>query len=199
LNGTSRTFSTPEPNDEETLLMAFFRRRKLTMAALLAIGLLATPVLGGETGAASQEGDDRPVIGIDLKAPVKVVYQITTSETQEGVGKGLFYLKRLHDSYLAAGVDPKLLDIRAVFHGEAAVHLLTDDAWNRVRNESQGNPNTALISELVKSGVHIELCNAHRMRSGWAKSDVHPDVLLVMGAYLRIIDLQRQGYAYIRF
>jgi len=172
------------------------------LACLLTIGslgLLATAASGDEPTAVSKEEDDRPVIGIDLKGPIKVVYQITTPEMQEGVGKGLFYLKRLHDSYLAAGVDPKQLDIRAVFHGEAGAHLLTDDAWNRVKNESTGNPNTTLISELVKRGVHIELCNAHRVRSGWAKSDVHPDVLLVMGAYLRLIDLQRQGYAYIRF
>lgn len=147
----------------------------------------------------SPAGDDRPVIGIEHEGPIKVVFQITTPDMKNGVGKGLYYLKKIHAGYLAAGVAPDQLDIRAVFHGDGAEHLLTDEAWNRIRKESQGNPNTQLISELVKSGVSVELCDTRRVANGWAKSDVHPNVLLVKGAYQRIIDLQLRGYAYIRF
>src|SRR5690606_16302798 len=106
---------------------------------------------------------------------------------------------KLHDSYVTAGIDPDQLDIRAVYHGPASVHLLTDEAWNRHRDETTGNPNTAILSELAERGVHVELCNTRRISNGWAKSDVHPDVLLVSGAYQRLIDLQIRGYAYIRF
>ena len=92
-----------------------------------------------------------------------------------------------------------LLDIRAVFHGDASTHLLTDEAYNRVKGTDTGNPNTKLIAELAKAGVHIELCDSRRREEGWAKSDIHPDVLLAEAAFARIIDLQMRGYAYIRF
>lgn len=168
----------------------------IALACLLAIGTLGR--LATSSKADGTDADDRPVIDLEHKGSIKVVYQITTGDLKNGVNKGLFYLDKLHASYVAAGFDPDQLDIRGVFHGEGAAHLLTDDAWSRVKKESKGNPNTALISEMVKNGVHVELCDSRRAESGWAKSDVHPDVLLVKGAYLRVIDLQQSGYAYIR-
>lgn len=175
----------------------------VAMACLLAfssLGILTALANGGEAVATSQqEADDRPVIDFDHEGPIKVVFQITTPGTRDGVSQGLFHLNQLHDSYVAAGTDPDQLDIRAVFHGDGSIHLLTDEAWNRVRGESGGNPSTALISELTKKGVHVELCDSRRVSNGWAKADVHPGVLLVKGAFQRLIDLQRQGYAYIRY
>lgn len=172
-------------------------------ACLLAFGLfgmLAVLAPEVEASATLQEGaDDRPVIDFNHEGPIKVVFQITTPGLRDGVSQGLFHLNQLHDSYVAAGADPDQLDIRAVFHGDGAVHLLTDEAWNRVQGESGGNPSTALISELTKKGVHVELCDSRRVSNGWAKSDVHPGVLLVKGAFQRLIDLQGQGYNYIRY
>ena len=161
------------------------------LASLVAVGLLigaATPV----TAAEPANPDDRPVIGIENKRPIKVVIQMTTAETKDGIGKGLIALKKLHEGYLQAGVAPSNLEIHAVIHGDGAVHLLADE-------ESDGNPSAELISELVKKGISVELCDSRRRQNGWEKSDVYKDVRLVEGAYQRIIDLQLQGYAYIRF
>src|SRR5690606_27497137 len=148
----------------------------------------ATTASGQDAQATPEATGERAVIGIEHRGPIRVVYQITSDDMKDGVGAGLFYLKKLHDSYIAAGIAPDLLDIRAVYHGPASVHLLTDEAWNRDRNETTGNPNTAILSELAERGVHVELCNTRRISNGWAKSDIHPDVLLVSGAYQRLID-----------
>lgn len=178
------------------------RRTILGTTALLML-MLAAPAAAGhpsEDGqAAPDAGGERAVIGIEHQGPIRVVYQITSDEMKDGVGAGLFYLKKLHASYLAAGIAPDQLDIRAVYHGPASAHLLTDKAWNRHHNATAGNPNTAILSELAQRGVHVELCNTRRISNGWTKSDIHPDVLLVGGAYQRLIDLQLRGYAYIRF
>lgn len=141
----------------------------------------------------------RPIIGLQYEGPIRVVYQISADEWKDGVGKGLLYLRNLHRGYLDAGVDPERINIHSVFHGAAADHLLTDEAWNRWRGESDGNPNTQLIADLARRGVEIELCDTRRVANGWSKTDVHPDVVLVAGAYQRIIDLQLQDFAYIRF
>lgn len=154
---------------------------------------------GADAKPSPQSQAERPVIGIEHRGPIKVVFQVTGDDRKGGVGKGLFYLRKLYDGYLAAGVGPEQLDIHAVYHGAASDHLLTDEAWNRVRKETGGNPNSAVIAELVERGISVELCDTRRVANGWAKSDVHPDVKLVSGAYHRIIDLQLRGYAYVKF
>ena len=143
--------------------------------------------------------DARPVTGLQHDGPVRVVYQISANEWKDGVGKGLLYLRNLHQAYTDAGVEVDRLQIHAVFHGTAAEHLLTDRAWNRRHEDAASNPNTALIAELTRRGVAVELCDTRRVANGWSKDDIHPDVVLVDGAYQRIIDLQLQGFAYIRF
>ncbi|QDT16676.1 DsrE family protein [Alienimonas californiensis] len=163
------------------------------LAALLAPGPAAT-------AAPTEAGDDgRPVIGLQYDGPIKVVYQVSDDEWKDDVGKGLLYLGKLRDYYEKQGVPAERLDIRAVYHGEAAAHLLTDEAWRKYGFEGEANPNTAVISKLTERGVTVELCNARRQREGWAKNEIHPDVQLAQAAYARLIDLQHQGYAYIRF
>ncbi|WP_164102083.1 DsrE family protein [Candidatus Laterigemmans baculatus] len=159
----------------------------------------ASETQSAERKAAANSQADRPVIGIEHRGPIKVVFQVTGDDMKEGVGKGLFYLRKIYKGYLAAGIHPDQLDIHAVYHGDASDHMLSDEAWNRVRNETGGNPNSEILTELAKLGVSVELCDTRRVANGWAKSDVHPDVKLVSGAYHRIIDLQLRGYAYAKF
>lgn len=147
----------------------------------------------------ADDSDPREVIGLQHEGPIRVVYQISKDEWKDDVGKGLLYLKKLRTYYGKKGIDPKRLDIHAVFHGSASTHLLTDEAYNRVKGVKTGNPNTQLIAELAKQGVHIELCDSRRREEGWKKSDIHSDVDFAEAAYARLIDLQLQGYAYIRF
>lgn len=181
-------------------MMLWNKGRRLATARLLAIGLLgilAASASASESIAADKDGE-RPVIDIEHKGPIKVVFQITTGEMKDGVSKGLFYVNKIYDAYASAGIDPKQIDIHAVFHGDGAAHLLTNDAWNRVKDESNGNPSAGLISKMVEKGIHMELCDGRRRENGWPKSDVAEGVSLVKGAFLRVIDLQQSGYAYIR-
>lgn len=171
--------------------------------AVLALSVTAPAFAASPTDSPSSRSDsdpaNRPVIGLQYEGPIKVVYQCTRDEWKEGVSKPLLYLKKLRGYYEKQGIDPDQLDLRAVFHGDASTHILTDEAWNRVKNTDTGNPNTKLLSELKQMGVHVEFCDSRRQKEGWAKADIHPDVLLAAAAFARVIDLQHQGYAYIRF
>lgn len=170
-----------------------------------AVALVALIAAGAATSATAQTpgktnpAQDRPVIELEYKGPIKVVYQVTADTWKDGVGKAFLYLKNLRGYYEKQGIDASHLDIRAVVHGDASYHVLTDEAYNRFKGVETGNPNSQLLTELKKLGVHIELCNTRRQREGWSKSDIHPDVLLAQAAYARVIDLQMQGYAYIKF
>ncbi len=174
------------------------RNRSLSIIACLAAVALSGFVPGTLHAAEPLPTDNRPVVGLNYEGPIKVVYQITGADMKEGVNKGLFYLKKVHQLYMEAGVDPSRLDIKAVFHDDASPHVLTDVSWDKHQKATGGNPNTEIIKELTALGIDIELCNTRRIAMKWEKSDIHPDVILVSGAYPRITDLQLLGYAYIK-
>lgn len=169
-------------------------------AAMIFVSASAVTARAAEpAGTENVDPASRPVIQLQYEGPIKVVYQVSRDEYKEGVSKPLLYLKKLRGYYAQQGYDAEDLEIRAVFHGSASTHVLTDEAYNRVKGTDNGNPSTQLLSELADLGVKVELCDVRRQREGWAKADIHPDVLLASAAYARIIDLQHQGYAYIRF
>lgn len=170
-----------------------------TIAGLALLALVSQTPLLAETPANDEAGVDRPVIEVQYQGPIKAVYQVTEDVWKDGVGKAFLYLKNLRGYYEKQGFDMSTVDLRAVVHGDASYHVLTDEAYNRVKQVATGNPNAKILSELKQLGVHIELCDTRRQQEGWAKSDIHPDVLLAKAAYARLIDLQLQGYAYIKF
>ena len=174
------------------------RSRSLSILACLAAITLPAIAPGELHAAEPLPTDNRPVVGLKYEGPIKVVYQITGADMKEGVNKGLFYLKKVQQLYMEAGVDPSRLDIKAVFHDDASPHVLTDGSWDRHQKATGGNPNTAIIKELTALGIDIELCNTRRLAMKWEKSEIHADVILVSGAYPRITDLQLLGYAYIK-
>ena len=174
-----------------TFIQSSFSPALLT---ILILGAAATTA----PAASAAPAEERPVIGIEQKQSVRVVVQVTTGAMEGDIHKGLRRVKGIVDAYLAAGVPAGEIDVRAVFHGAASDHLLTDQAWNRYKATDTGNPSRAVLDAMAESPAQIELCDTRRQRNGWAKAEIHPEVVLVSGAYLRLADLQMRGYAYVR-
>lgn len=143
-------------------------------------------------------GDSAEPIGLTRRGNIKVVYQIKTDEQKNGLGAGLYYVSKLVDAYDRLGIDPSDRQIHAVFHGDAGHWMLTDAAYVNVTGTAS-NPNKDVIQHLIHEGVHLELCASTMKNNGWEKPDVIDGVTIVIGAYPRLIDLQLQGLAYIRF
>jgi accessory colonization factor AcfC len=123
------------------------------------------------------------------------VHQNKWSE-KAGVGEGLASLQRILTEYEAIGIQLEELHVNAIFHGDAAYWLLSDDAYRAARGGAEGeNPNKAIVRELVKAGVSLEMCGLTMKDNGWAKKDLLPDIKVVPAAYPRLIDLEHQGYA----
>lgn len=142
--------------------------------------------------------DHSQPLGLVHKKEIKVVYQIKTDESKNGVGAGLYYLKKLSDAYDNLGIEKSDRQIHGVFHGDAGYMLLKDEAFSLEKGTDE-NPNKRIIQELLKNGVKLELCASTMKNNGWQKKDVLEGVTIVAGAYPRIIDLQMSGFAYIRF
>ncbi len=171
-----------------------------TFAALAAAVCMG---LAGGAPAAETSGAALPkVLQVTKKTNIHVVYDIDTGQVTPGtgIGRGLYYVRGLLESYRKQGVMPKDLDIHVVLHGRAAPQALRDDGFAQVVGDPFAvNPNKALIRDLLDLGVKVEVCNVTLKAYGLLPEDVLPGVQPVFDAYTRLIDLQQRGYAYIKF
>ena len=82
----------------------------------------------------------------------------------------------------------------AVFHTNAGHVTLNDAAYNKERKIATGNPNKALVAELVRRGVGVELCGATAKAHNWGNADLLPDVKVNTDAMARMCQLVQSGF-----
>lgn len=139
------------------------------------------------------------VIPLEVRENLRIVYQVTDDLSFEGVNKGLFYARKLINTYAKQGIAADQVHLHLVFHGTGINALVHADARARLKAESAENPNAAILAELVERGVQVELCENTMQQKGVQPSELLPGVKLVVGAYPRLVDLQLQGCCYIKF
>ncbi|WP_373017355.1 DsrE family protein [Thiomicrorhabdus sp.] len=140
------------------------------------------------------------IIKVQQKHDIKVVYDINQNDTEAGIGKALFYARGLIEAYKKQNVPLNQVHISLVVHGAAGFWLLKDEGYqNATGNPFDVNPNTKVVKELIDNGVSVELCHVTMKAHHWNANEILPGVKIVFDAYTRMIDLQMQGYAYIKF
>ena len=140
------------------------------------------------------------IITVQHKDKIKAVYDINQNTMNAGVGEGLYYVRGLLEAYKKQDIPAKKLNISVVVHGAAGYWLLKDEKYQDVTgNPFDFNPNKKIVKELQDLGVSVELCHVTMKAHHWQAKDVLPGVKIVFDAYSRMIDLQMQGYAYIKF
>jgi intracellular sulfur oxidation DsrE/DsrF family protein len=157
---------------------------------LCSLLLLTFPVA---VGAADPE-----VIPIQVRENLRIVYQVTDDLAYEGVNKGLFYGRKLVNTYERQGIPADQIRLHLVYHGTGIAAVVNDEARKRLGVDAP-NPNGEVLAELIRRGVEIELCENTMQQKGVKPSELMPGVKLVVGAFPRLVDLQLQGHAYIKF
>ncbi|HYP69120.1 MAG TPA: DsrE family protein [Thiobacillaceae bacterium] len=168
----------------------------LVLCLLIGAPVVSIPALADPLdGAASEK-----VIGVEKRKNIRVVYDDKDDVWDAGIGKGLYYLRGLLESYKSLKIDPKQLKISIVLHGDTAYWLLNDEAYRNYKNDPfTYNPNSKVVEELIEHGVSVEICRVTMRANGFQPQDLLPGVVMVHDAYTRLIDLQQRGYGYIRF
>jgi uncharacterized protein len=139
------------------------------------------------------------VIPLQTRENLRIVYQVTDDLLHEGVNRGLFYARKLVDTYEAEGIPADQVHLHLVYHGTGINAVVNEQARARLKAETAENPNTRLLADLLRRGVQIELCDSTMRQKGVRPEELLPGVKRVVGAYPRLVDLQLQGYAYIKF
>lgn len=138
------------------------------------------------------------VIPLSVRENLRIVYQVTDDAAYEGFNKGLFYARKLIDTYAKQGIAPDEVHLHLVYHGTGIAAVVNEAARSRL-GVTAANPNGELLAELIRRGVQVELCENTMQQKGVKPDELMPGVKLVVGAFPRLIDLQLQGYAYIKF
>lgn len=84
--------------------------------------------------------------------------------------------------------------IIGLFHSEAGYVMLDDEAYNNFRHVKTGNPFKAILVDLMKQGVQIELCGATAKANNWVNANLIPGVKVNTNAMVRLIQLSQAGY-----
>jgi intracellular sulfur oxidation DsrE/DsrF family protein len=131
-------------------------------------------------------------IDIPVKlAHVKTVFSIGALAFEGDLPASIFHLQLIENDIADWNAKSEVM---AVFHTNAGHVTLNDHAYNAERNIATGNPYKELVTDLMKRGVHIELCGATAKIHNWGNADLLPDVKVNTDAMARTTQLVQEGY-----
>lgn len=85
-------------------------------------------------------------------------------------------------------------EVVAIFHTNAGHITLHDEAYDKDRNISTGNPYRKLVTDLMEKGVHVELCGATAKAHGWGNADTIQGIKINTDAMARTTQLVQEGF-----
>jgi intracellular sulfur oxidation DsrE/DsrF family protein len=131
-------------------------------------------------------------IDIPVKlANVKTVFSIGALAFEGDLPASIFHLQLIENDISDWNAKSEVI---AVFHTNAGHVTLNDRAYNAERNIATGNPYKQLVTDLMKRGVHIELCGATAKVHNWGNADLLPDIKVNTDAMARTTQLVQEGF-----
>jgi intracellular sulfur oxidation DsrE/DsrF family protein len=113
-------------------------------------------------------------IDIPVKlAEVKVAFSVPALAFEGDLPASIFHIQLIENDIADWRAKAQVI---AVFHTNAGHVTLNDKAYNTERNVATGNPYKDLVSDLMKRGVHFELCGATAKIHNWGNEDVLPGI-----------------------
>jgi intracellular sulfur oxidation DsrE/DsrF family protein len=122
---------------------------------------------------------------------VKNVHSVGSLSFEGDLPASLFHLGLIVNDSADWGIKPEVV---VVFHTNAGHATLHDQAYNADRGIATGNPYKGLIADLIKRGVHVELCGATAKVHNYGNADLLPDIKINTDAMARTTQLVQQGF-----
>jgi intracellular sulfur oxidation DsrE/DsrF family protein len=131
---------------------------------------------------------------IDIPAKltdVKIAFSIASLSFEGDLPASIFHLQLIVNDIADWNAKSQVV---AVFHTNAGHPTLHDATYNKERNIATGNPYKDLTADLIKRGVHIELCGATAKVHHWGNADLLPDIKINTDAMARLTQLVQEGF-----
>jgi len=134
-------------------------------------------------------------IDIPVTLPaLRVAFSVPSLTFEGDLPASIFHMQLLNTDAEGWNANAEII---AVFHTNAGHVTLHDQAYDAERNVATGNPYRALLAELQKRGVQIELCGATARIHKWGNADLLPGIEVNTDAMARLTQLVQEGFVQI--
>jgi len=130
------------------------------------------------------------------RAWTKLIVDLTSGGDADKLNPGLTKVAKYVNIYAGGGVEPADVKIAVVFHGDATLVVLNNEAYTAKLN-SDGNPNLKLLQQLHESGVEFYVCGQSLISEGATPDDVAAFIKTAVSALTAVVNLQADGFAYV--
>lgn len=113
-----------------------------------------------------------------------VVFDVSEAAKGDSPARSLVSLARFLNMHVKAGVPAENIHLAVVVHGPLTKQLSSDP----------GNPNAALLTELMAHGVEVTVCGQSAAYAGVTQQDLLPGITMSLSAMTAHALYQQKGY-----
>ncbi|WP_213804202.1 DsrE family protein [Granulicella sp. dw_53] len=122
---------------------------------------------------------------------VNIVFSVASLSFEGDLPAAIFHMGLIVDDIADWKTKSQVV---TVFHTNAGHVTLHDEAYNKDRHISTGNPYRKLMTDLMERGVQVELCGATAKSHGWGNADTIPGIKINTDAMARTTQLVQEGF-----
>ncbi len=126
----------------------------------------------------------------------KILIDITRGSEPAELNAAIEKVARYLNIYASGGAKPVKGKFAVIFHGDATLAVLNDDAY-AARFNTKGNPNLDLLHQLHEQGVELFVCGQTLISKNAKPEDVAVFVDTAVSALTVVVNLQTDGYAHV--
>lgn len=126
----------------------------------------------------------------------KVLIDITRGSEPAELNAAIEKVAKYLNIYAGGGAEPAKGKFAVVFHGDATLAVLNDDAYS-AKFQTKGNPNLELLHQLHEQGVELYVCGQSLITKESKPEEVAVFVDTAVSALTVVVNLQADGYSYV--
>lgn len=126
----------------------------------------------------------------------KVLIDVTLGSEPAELNAAIEKVAKYLNIYAAGGAMPVKGEFAVVFHGDATLAVLNDDAYS-AKFHTNGNPNLDLLHQLHEQGVELFVCGQTLLSKDAKPEEVAVFIDTAVSALTVVVNLQADGYAHV--
>lgn len=126
----------------------------------------------------------------------KILIDITRGSDPAELNAAVDKVAKYLNIYAGGGAKPAHGEFAVIFHGDATLAVLDDDAYSE-KFKTNGNPNLDLLHQLYEQGVELFVCGQTLISKDAKPEEVAVFIDTAVSALTVVVNLQADGYAHV--
>jgi intracellular sulfur oxidation DsrE/DsrF family protein len=126
----------------------------------------------------------------------KIIIDVTRGSEPAELNAAIDKVAKYLNIYAGGGANPAKGQFAVIFHGDATLAVLNDDAYS-AKFKTKGNPNLDLLHQLHEQGVELFVCGQTLISKDAKPEEVAVFIDTAVSALTVVVNLQADGYAHV--